>query len=122
MSETNLPAFGISKNVRQIGRTDLEGGGQVVVENGYAYVGHMNPPHGTSILDVKDPKHPKVIAQVEIPRGVHSHKVRVSGDVMLVNLERYQSKEKQPTGLKIFDISNREQPKEIAFLIGRAHV
>jgi hypothetical protein len=52
---------------------------------------------------------------VEIPRGVHSHKVRVSGDVMLVNLERYQSKEKQPTGLKIYDISNREKPKEIAF-------
>ena len=115
MSETNLPEFGISKNVKQIGRTDVAGGGQVVVENGYAYVGHMDPPHGTSILDVRDPKHPKVIAEVEIPRGVHSHKVRVSGDVMLVNLERYQSKEKQPTGLKIFDISNREKPKEIAF-------
>ena len=86
MSDTNLPEFGISKNVKQIGRTDVTGGGQVVVENGYAYVGHMDPPHGTSILDVKDPKHPKVIAEVEIPRGVHSHKVRVSGVVMLVNL------------------------------------
>ncbi|HEY7559473.1 MAG TPA: hypothetical protein VIH18_32205 [Candidatus Binatia bacterium] len=115
MSETNLPEFGISKNVKRIGRTDLAGGGQVVVENGYAYVGHMDPPHGTSIVDVKDPKHAKIIAQVEIPRGVHSHKVRVAGDIMLVNLERYQSKEKQPTGLKIYDIANREKPKEIAF-------
>ena len=111
----NAPQFGIRKNVRQIGRTDVAGGGQVVVENGYAFVGHMDPPHGTTILDVKDPKHPKIVAEIEIPQGVHSHKVRVSGDIMLVNLERYRSKEKQPTGLKVYDISNREKPKEIAF-------
>ena len=82
----NAPQFGIRKNVRQIGRTDVAGGGQVVVENGYAFVGHMDPPHGTTILDVKDPKHPKIVAEIEIPQGVHSHKVRVSGDVILVNL------------------------------------
>jgi len=93
----------------------LAGGGQVVVEDGYAFVGHMDPPHGTTILDVRDPKHPKTVAQIEIPQGVHSHKVQVSGDIMLVNLERYRSKEKQPTGLKIYDISRREKPKEIAF-------
>ncbi len=115
MSQGNSPQFGIKKNIKQIGRTDLAGGGQVVVEDGYAYVGHMDPPHGTSILDVKDPKHPKVVAHVEIPQGVHSHKVRVSDDVMLVNIERYRSKEKQPTGLKIYDISKRDQPREIAF-------
>jgi hypothetical protein len=111
----NAPQFGIRKNLRRVGRTDVAGGGQVVVENGYAFVGHMDPPHGTTILDVKDPKHPKIVAEIEIPQGVHSHKVRVSGDVMLVNLEHYRGKEKQPTGLKIYDISNRERPKEIAF-------
>ena len=115
MSEGNAPEYGISKNFNLVGRTDIAGGGQVVVENGYAYVGHMDPPHGTSILDVKDPKHPKIIAEIEIPKGVHSHKVRVSGDVMLVNLERYQSKEKLPTGMKVYDISNRNKPREIAF-------
>src|SRR5262245_39890889 len=111
MGELNRPQSGISKNVKLVGRTDISGGGQVVVENGYAYVGHMDPPHGTSILDVKDPKHPKIIAHIEIPKGVHSHKVRVSGDIMLVNLERYQSKEKLPTGLKVYDISKRDQPR-----------
>jgi len=115
MSQATAPEFGISKNVKRIGRTDLAGGGQVVVEDGYAFVGHMDPPHGTTILDVRDPKHPKTVAQIEIPQGVHSHKVQVSGDIMLVNLERYRSKEKQPTGLKIYDISRREKPKEIAF-------
>ena len=115
MSQATAPEFGISKNVKRIGRTDLAGGGQVVVEDSYAFVGHMDPPHGTTILDVRDPKHPKTVAQIEIPQGVHSHKVQVSGDIMLVNLERYRSKEKQPTGLKIYDISRREKPKEIAF-------
>jgi hypothetical protein len=115
MSQATAPEFGISKNVKRIGRTDLAGGGQVVVEDGYAFVGHMDQPHGTTILDVRDPKHPKTVAQIEIPQGVHSHKVQVSGDIMLVNLERYRSKEKQPTGLKIYDISRREKPKEIAF-------
>ena len=111
----NAPKFGIRKNVRQIGRTDVAGGGQVVVENGYAFVGHMDPPHGTTILDVKDPKHPKIVAEIEIPQGVHSHKVRVSGDIMLVNLERYRSKERQPAGLKVYNISNRKIPERSPF-------
>jgi len=66
----NAPKFGIRKNVKLVGRTDVAGGGQVVVENGYAFVGHMDPPHGTSIVDVKDPKHPKSVADIEIPQGV----------------------------------------------------
>jgi len=63
----NAPKFGIRKKMRQIGRTDVAGGGQVVVEKGYAFIGHMDPPHGTSILDVKDPKHPKIVAHIEVP-------------------------------------------------------
>ena len=46
---------------------------------------------------------------------MHSHKVLVSGDVMMVNLERYRGKEQLPTGLKIYDIANHENPREIAF-------
>ncbi|HTN70643.1 MAG TPA: hypothetical protein VMO00_06095, partial [Methylomirabilota bacterium] len=80
-----------------------------------AYVGHIDPPYGTSIVDVHDPKHPKLVSQLEVPEGIHSHKVRVSDNVMLVNYERYQTKEKPPAGLKVFDISNREKPREIAF-------
>ena len=107
--------FGVSKNIRLVGGMDLPGGGSVVVENGYAYVGHMDPPLGTSIIDVKDPKHPRVVAQLEVPQGIHSHKVRVAGDVMLVNYERYRTKEEPQGGLKIFNISDRSRPREIAF-------
>src|SRR6516164_4000455 len=99
MAANGSAPVGISKNVKQIGRMDLPGGGSVVVENGYAYVGHIEPPHGTSIIDVRDPKHPKLVAQLEVPAGIHSHKVRVSGNVMLINYERYKTRNEPQGGL-----------------------
>lgn len=118
MAPDSWPKFGVSKKIRQVGRIDLPGGGQVVVENGYAYVGHVEPPHGTSIIDVKDPKHPRIIAQLDVREGIHSHKVRVRGDVMLINYERYKAEKEAQGGLKIFDISNPARPREIAFFNG----
>ena len=115
MAANGKPPVGVSENIKQIGRTDLPGGGSVVVENGYAYVGHIDPPDGTSVIDVQDPKNPKVVAQLEVPEGIHSHKVRVSGDVMLINYERYKTKKEPQAGLKVFDISNKSKPREIAF-------
>jgi len=106
---------GASQKIKQIGRMDLPGGGSIVVENGYAYVGHIEPPHGTSIIDVRNPKNPKLVSQLEVPEGIHSHKVRVSGDVMLINYERYRNKNEPQGGLKIFDISDRTKPREITF-------
>ncbi len=115
MVSTESLMSGARKRIKQVGRTDLPGGGLVTVENGYGYVGHIDPPHGTSILDLRDLKHPKVVAQLEVPEGIHSHKVRVSGDVMLVNYERFQRSQKGQGGLKIFDISDKSHPREIAF-------
>jgi len=105
----------VSDKIKQIGRMDLPGGGSIVVEDGYAYVGHIDPPLGTSIIDVRDPKHPSVVAQLEVPEGIHSHKVRVSGDVMLVNYERFKTNKEPQGGLKVFDISDKTKPREIAF-------
>ena len=65
MAGNGSAPVGVSKNVKQLGRMDLPGGGSIVVENAYAYVGHMDPPHGTSIIDVKDPRKPKVVAHLE---------------------------------------------------------
>lgn len=76
-------------NVRRIGHLDLPGGGQVVVQGDYAYVGHMKPPHGTSIIDVSDPRNPRVVTTIMLPDDQsHTHKVRVVGDVMVVNVEQ----------------------------------
>ncbi|MGH6944495.1 MAG: RNA polymerase subunit sigma-70, partial [Geminicoccaceae bacterium] len=79
----------LARNVRRVGHLDLPGGGQVVVDGDFAYVGHMKPPHGTSILDVSDPTRPHVVAQIMLDDDhSHTHKVRVVGDLMLVNVEQ----------------------------------
>ncbi|MGH7834075.1 MAG: LVIVD repeat-containing protein [Candidatus Binatia bacterium] len=115
MATNGKAPFGISNNINLVGRIDLPGGGSIVVEDGYAYVGHIEPPFGTSIVDVRDPKHPRLVAQLEVPEGVHSHKVRVRGDVMMVNYERFKTDKQPQVGLKIFDISDKTKPREIAF-------
>ncbi len=80
----------LAQNVKRIGRITIPGGGQVVVQGDYAYVGHMEPPHGTSILDVSNPRDPKIVSQVELPDGYsHTHKVRVVGDLMFTNYEQF---------------------------------
>lgn len=76
-------------NVRSVARLDIPGGGQVVVHDGYAYVGHMRPPSGTSIIDVRNPEKPEVVAEIPPPSGrSHTHKVRVVGDLLVSNVEQ----------------------------------
>ena len=79
----------LSHNFRRIGRLDIPGGGQVVVERGFAYVGHMRPPHGTSIIDIRDPANPRLVSRLDLPNeDSHTHKVRVVGDIMIANVEQ----------------------------------
>lgn len=80
----------LSKGIKHLARLDIAGGGQVVVQGDYAYIGHMKAPHGTSILDVSDPSNPTVVGHVEPPEWSHTHKVRVAGDLMITNVEQDQ--------------------------------
>src|SRR5262249_28113833 len=82
-------------NGSRLGHLDLPGAGQVTVRGSHAYVGHIpNPIHlGTSIIDIGDPRQPRVVATITLDdHDSHSHKVRVVGDVMIVNHERNMSK------------------------------
>jgi hypothetical protein len=82
------PSAQLARNVRRLSRLEIPGGGQVVVQGRYAYVGHMKPPHGTTIVDVADPAHPQVVATIPLTDSrSHTHKVRVAGDVMVTNVE-----------------------------------
>jgi hypothetical protein len=86
----------LARNVRRLGHLDLAGAGQVTVAGSHAYVGHIpNKRHlGTSIIDISDPRNPRVVAEVILDdHDSHSHKVRVVGDIMIVNHER------NPTGI-----------------------
>ena len=75
--------------MKRLGHLDLPGGGQVVVQGHHAFVGHMDAPHGTTILDVSEPRRPRVVAEIKLETAdEHSHKVRVVGDIMYTNVER----------------------------------
>lgn len=78
----------LARNVKRLGHLDIPGGGQVTVQGNYAYVGHMKPPHGTSIIDISDPANPHVVAHIEPPEWSHTHKVRVAGNLMITNVEQ----------------------------------
>jgi hypothetical protein len=83
---TDMP---LAKNLRRVGRLDMPGGGQVTVADGHAFVGHMKPPYGTSIVDVRDPAKPQLVMTIMLPgESSHTHKVRVVGDIMIVNVEQ----------------------------------
>ena len=84
--------------LRHLARLDIPGGGQVVAEGDHAFVGHMHPPEGTSIIDVADPRRPRIVSQVSLPAHTHSHKVRVHGDIMLVNNELFRADDGRAPG------------------------
>lgn len=112
-----------ARNMRLVGHSDLDGHGDcmhVNLKDGYAYVGHMGESRvGTSVVDVSDPQSPRVVRQIETPPGTHSHKVQVVGDVLVVNYER-NTREPDATswtaGLKTFDVSRPEDPRELGFM------
>jgi hypothetical protein len=104
--------------LRHLAKLDIPGGGQVVAEGNHAFVGHMAPPHGTSIVDVSDPRKPRIVSQIEVPSYMHSHKVRVHGDVMLVNQELFRARSQdRPAefvgGIRVYDIADRVNPRPI---------
>jgi len=108
--------MGSGVGVRQVGYFDCAGGGQVVVENNIAYVAHMRSPHGTSIIDVRDPQNPKELATLGMPQGTHSHKVGVGNGVMVVNQE-FNHADTRPRpqdfrgGLGIYDVTTPGAPR-----------
>lgn len=81
----------LSQNINRLSRIELPGAGQVCVSGNYAFVGHIpnKAQLGTSILDISDPRNPRVISQIHLddPES-HTHKARVVGDIMIVNNER----------------------------------
>ncbi len=81
----------ISSNFKSLSRIEIPGGGQVTVSGNYAYIGHIPNKNqlGTTILDISNPKAPKIVSQIYLddPES-HSHKARVVGDLLYVNSER----------------------------------
>ena len=87
----DMPTPKLAHNVTRLGHYALPGAGQVYVDGNYCYVGHITNKAGlgTSIVDVADPKNPKVICQLPVGDNTsHSHKARAVGDIMITNMEQ----------------------------------
>jgi hypothetical protein len=123
------PTVQLAHNVKRLSHLDLPGAGQVTVAGKYTYVGHITNQQrlGTSILDVSEPRKPRLVSQIHLDDAdSHSHKARVAGDLMIVNVEQNMgplgrktadgSAEKttcREGGFKLYDVSNRAAPKLI---------
>ena len=110
-----------SSNIRHLCRMELAGGGQIVIDGNYAYIGHQHRPQGTTILDVADPRKPKVISTIEPGHpSSHSHKARIVGDLLFVNSEferGHGRREEYPDGgFRIYDVKDRTRPKLMTFV------
>jgi hypothetical protein len=110
-----------SGNIRHLCRMEIPGGGQIVIQGKYAYVGHQHLPDGTTILDISDPRRPKVVGKLMTAHPwSHSHKVRVVGDLMVVNSEIEPGVGDRATypdgGFRLYDIKDPTNPKLIVFV------
>src|SRR4029453_4283260 len=111
-----------SSNIRHLCRMEIAGGGQIVIDGNYAYVGHQHRPQGTTILDLPDPVNPKMLSSLTPgPPWSHSHKARVADDIMIVNSEfeggdGARRAEYPDGGFRIYDIKDRTHPKLLRFV------
>ncbi|MFJ5333239.1 LVIVD repeat-containing protein [Pectobacterium versatile] len=143
MASTPLPTPDYSRNMRLIGHSDQGGrpdGVQVMVHRGYAYIGHM-VSQGVSIVDVRDAKNPKPAGFIAAPPGTWNIHLQTHDDLLLVvnardlfadasfaeekvyytrsvadTISTKQQDKSWSAGLRIFDISTPDNPREISFL------
>jgi hypothetical protein len=117
-----------AQNVRLIGHSDLQGRNslQIVLKENYAYIGHhrgeeLNPltgkaeSNGTSIVDVSNPRQPKIVKHLAGRKGAESRAVQVSikhfdgKDYLLRNQESGEF-----TGFEIWDITDKANPQWVS--------
>src|SRR3990172_7964899 len=77
----------------------------------------MAPPLGTSVVDVSNPRSPKVVAQLRIPETTHCHKARVVGDLLFVNYEQWKGNPAfDKPGWAIYNVSQPSNPRPVTFV------
>jgi hypothetical protein len=144
MTKTDLMKPTCAHNMRLIGHSDQAGrsdGQQIMVRNGYAYIGHVCSK-GFSVIDVRDPTKPKTVNYVQNPPNTWSLHLQVHDELLLLvhgrdmfsqpemTDERNYYKPKAGThghegaasapnwsaGMAVFDISKPAEPRQIGFM------
>ena len=105
-------------NLRLVGHEPMGSEGDLMhvnLHDGHAFVGHMSD-RGTSIVDVRDPRRPRLVGRIPSPPNTHGHKVQVVDDVLLVNRERIPGTSgRHVAGLDVFDVAQPTRPRHLAF-------
>jgi len=130
------PADSLS-GLRPIGHSDQGGrpdGVQVMVNKGYAFVGHVFSG-GVTVIDIRDPTDPSPVAFLPAPPNTWSPHLQTHGDFMLVvnEFDFYSAYPDErdyygrsindiphsrtfAAGIRVYDITAPAQPREIGFL------
>lgn len=129
-----------SRNIKFIGHSDQGGradGVQIMVHRGYAYIGH-GFSNGITVMDVRDPKHPKPVQFVACPPNTRAIHLQAHDDLLLAinapSVWAMQALSEQEyfggspadklkgrageftPGMRVFDISAPAEPREIGFM------
>ena len=146
MAKSELPKPDLARNMRLIGYSDQGGrpdGVQIMVEGGYAYIGHMFSK-GFSVVDVRDPKNPKGVGYVPAPAGSWNIHLQAHDGLLLVinakdmfaaaefadehayytgSLGKTVGTADKPStgrdwtaGMAVYDISKPAEPRQIGFM------
>ena len=86
MVSAELPQPEFARNMRLLGHSDMGGrpdGQQVMVNRGYAYIGHMFS-QGLSVIDVRDPRSPQPVGYLPCPDGTWSLHLQAADGLLLV--------------------------------------
>ncbi|GAC1355913.1 MAG: LVIVD repeat-containing protein [Ktedonobacteraceae bacterium] len=137
MAHLDVPRRNIDfvSHSEQGGRGD---GVQIMVHKGHAYIGHMFS-NGITIVNVADPKNPRPVNFLPTPPNTWALHLQTHDDLLLVinavnlfgsslytNEAEYYTKSITETfgqqsrdfsaGMRVYDISRPEQPREIGFM------
>lgn len=129
-----------ARNISFISHSDMGGrldGVQVMVHRGYAYLGQTFS-NGITVLDVRDPKHPKAVNFIACPKNTRCIHLQTHDDLLLAtnlpsiwSMQALTEKEyfsgspadvlkargvEFTSGVRIYDISRPDAPREISFL------
>lgn len=104
--------------LKLIGQNHLPGAGktmQLMTYGNYLYVGNMIPGIGVQILDVSNPKDPRLVGQLPAYKNTLCSKLQIADDLMIVNYENRNWGEAQRVGFSVFHLKDPKNPKELSY-------